>query len=67
MKSRYKRKACYLDADVLIEGYVDKYGFHPNSGVQCGFGTQKFSKRDIGKKIFFSVDDTPWEIYCILG
>lgn len=55
MKSRYKRKAWYLDEDVLLEGYTDKHGFHPNSGIECGFGTQKFSKKDIGKVIFYNL------------
>lgn len=57
MKSRYQRKAWYLDEDVLIEGYTDKRGFHPNYGVECGFGTQLFSKKDIGKVIFYNSED----------
>lgn len=67
MKSQYKRKAWYLDEDVLLEGYVDKYGFHPNKNIQCGFSVQKIKKRDIGKRVFYNLDDTPWEIYCIVS
>lgn len=67
MKTNYKRKAWYLDEDVLLEGYVDKYGFHPNKTIQCGFDLQKVSKRDIGKTLFYNLDDAPWEVYCILA
>lgn len=57
MKNRYIRKAWYLDEDVLIEGFTDKRGFHPNYGVECGFGTQIFSKRDIGIVIFYMLEE----------
>ncbi len=53
MKSNYKREAYYLDEDVLLEGNVDKYGFKPNDGVQCGFSRQKVSKKDVGKILFY--------------
>lgn len=57
MRSRYKRMAWYLDEDVLIEGVTDKRGFHPNYGIECGFGTQGFAKRDIGKVIFYNLEE----------
>lgn len=53
MKSNYKRKAYYLDEDVLLEGVVDKYGFKPDDAVQCGFSRQKVSKNDVGKILFY--------------
>lgn len=56
MKSRYKRKAWYLDEDVLLEGYTDKRGFHPNKNIQCGFGTQGFNKKMINKEIFYNLN-----------
>jgi len=56
MKNRYKRKAWYLDEDVLLEGYTDKRGFHPDN-FACGFGTQGFTKVMIGKEIFFDLDE----------
>jgi hypothetical protein len=34
MRSRYKRRAWYLDDHILLEGYTDKRGFHPNSGEE---------------------------------
>lgn len=56
MKSRYIRKAWYLDDDVLIEGYVDKRGFHPNKEVQCGFELQKINRRMVGREIFYNIN-----------
>ena len=57
MKNRYKRKAWYLDEDVLIEGCADKRGFHPGYGIPCGFGLVIFTKRMIGKEIFFDLNE----------
>lgn len=57
MKKRYRRKAWYLDEDVLLEGYTDKRGFHPNFGIQCGFGTQKFARKMVGKEIFYNLKE----------
>lgn len=57
MKSRYKRKAWYLDENILLEGYTDKRGFHPNRDIQCGFGSQGFGVKSIGKEIFYSLDE----------
>ena len=62
MKHLYKRKAWYLDEDILIEGYTDKYGFHPNPGIPCGFDTQKFTKKMIGEKIFYNIYSLNYEI-----
>ena len=56
MKKRYRREAYYLDDGVLLHGYRDKRGFHPDPIIQCGFGTQGLNKRSIGKELFFSLD-----------
>jgi len=56
MKNRYKKKAYYFDEDVLLCGYKDKRGFHPEYGLPCGFGLQIIRKRDIGKKLFYSLE-----------
>ena len=55
MRNKYERKAWYVDEDVVLEGYADKRGFHPNEGIQCGFDTQRFTKRMIGKKVFYDL------------
>lgn len=57
MKSKYKREAWLLDDGVLIAGYTDKRGFHPND-TSCGFTTQKYRKRDIGKTVFYEYGET---------
>ena len=46
MKARYKRKALYNDDGVLLSGYVDKRGFHPNKDLPCGFDLQKINKKE---------------------
>ena len=53
MKTKHRRQAYYLDDGFLIRGYTDKYGFHPYRRSDCGFSTQKFRKKDIGKTIFY--------------
>lgn len=53
MKNLYKRKAYLLDDDKVIEGYTDKYGFHPTD-PDCGFTIQKFRKKDINRIIFYT-------------
>lgn len=55
MKNLYRRKAWCLDEDVLMEGYVDKYGFHANSLV-LGWNLQIVNKKMIGKTIFYSLE-----------
>ena len=57
MKKRYKKPAYLLDEDILIFGYKDKYGFHPDKNVLCGFDTQKVSKKDINKILFYNLKD----------
>lgn len=52
MKSYYKKAMWLLDEDVLVFGYKDKYGFHPQKEVQCGFGLQKITKRDLNRSVF---------------
>lgn len=54
MKSRYKREAWLLDDGILLHGYKDKRGFHPEYGLQCGFGTEITKKRDVNKILFYS-------------
>ena len=53
MKSIYMRKAWYLDEDILIEGWVDKYGYHPAYGIPCGFSRVKLSKKSMIDKVLF--------------
>lgn len=53
MKKRYKRDAYYLDDGILIHGYKDKRGFHPDPNIECGFGLQIIRKKDINKTIFY--------------
>lgn len=55
MKNLYKRKAWCLDEDVLVEGYVDKYGFHANS-LACGWNLQIVNKKMINKTIFYNLE-----------
>lgn len=49
------RKAWLLDDGVLLAGHKDKYGFHPQKDLGCGFDLQKISKRDIGRTAFYSL------------
>lgn len=56
MKNLYKRKAWCLDEDVLIAGYVDKYGFHANS-LALGWNLQKINKKMINKEIFYNLEN----------
>lgn len=56
MKNLYKRKAWCLDEDVLVTGYVDKYGFHTNS-LALGWNLQKINKRMINKEIFYNLEN----------
>lgn len=54
MKKRYKREAYLLDDGILLHGYKDKRGFHPDKGLACGFGLQRIRKKNIGKNLFYS-------------
>ena len=63
MKCRYKREAWYLDEDILIHGHVDKYGFHPEKNIPCGFGLQKVNRKGRNKEWFYSLK----EAYGVLG
>ena len=54
MKKRYKKEAYLLDDGILLHGYKDKRGFHPDKRLPCGFGLQKIHKKDVGKIIFYS-------------
>lgn len=50
-------KSCYLlDDGVLLFGYKDKYGFHPQT-KRAGFSLQKVRKREKNKILFKSVKD----------
>ena len=55
MKKLYKRKAWCLDEDVLIEGHVDKYGFHAKS-LALGWNFQKVNKKMINNIIFYNLE-----------
>ena len=57
MKKSYKTQCYYLDKDVLLYGYKDKYGFHPQKGLACGFSRQIIKKKDIGKTLFYDIAD----------
>lgn len=57
MRKNYKKAAYLLDEDILFFGYKDKYGFHPERNLQCGFNIQKVSKRNIGKTLFYGIKD----------
>ena len=57
MKKQYKRDAYYLDDGILLHGYKDKYGFHPEYGIPCGFSRQILNKRDVGRVLFYSLPD----------
>lgn len=56
MKKDYRVDAWYLDDGVLLEGYTNKYGFHPKDDIPCGFSRQKFSKKDINRVIFYNLE-----------
>ena len=49
----YRKKAWYLNEDVLIEGWVDKYGYHPAYGIPCGFGLVKITRKSMLNKFLF--------------
>jgi len=55
MKKSYKRKVYLLDEDILISGCKDKYGFHPDKGVYCGFDLQKLHKKTLGAFYFMTL------------
>lgn len=57
MKKRYKKEAFYLDDGILLHGYKDKRGFHPDSGISCGFDLQVLNKKSIGKTLYFKLSD----------
>lgn len=57
MRKTYKRDAYYLDNGILLYGYKDKYGFHPEHSLLCGFSRQVLSKRDVGRVLFYSLSD----------
>ena len=56
MRNRYKRDAWLLDDDILLHGYVDKRGFHPEKGLPCGFGLQIVNKKSKNKIWFHSLN-----------
>lgn len=62
MKKIYRKNAFYLDKDILLFGYKDKYGFHPNKNTNCGFTLQRINKKDIGKNLFYSLSDAVKEL-----
>lgn len=65
MRKTYKRKAWLLDDGAILSGYTSKRKFFPNS-IDCGFSSQRFKGKDIGKTIFFDeiiVDNMNLKIY----
>ena len=47
--SKFNKTAYYVDeGDVILKGYKDKYGFHPNKNIHCGFDLQKLKAKDLG-------------------
>lgn len=57
MKKSYKKETWLLDGDILLHGYKDKRGFHPENGLQCGFNLQKVNRKSYGKTLFHSLDE----------
>ena len=51
----YKRRAWLLDDGVLLEGYTAKRKFYPEFSCLCGFSYQKIRKKDIGKILFYDI------------
>ncbi len=62
-KSRHWKRCWLLDDGILLHGYKDKYGFHPDKDVQCGFNLQVVKPREKNKLYFFSLK----EAYQALG
>lgn len=56
MRSIYKRQAWLVNDGVVIEGYTAKRKFYPNSN-DSGFEMKEFKKKDIGKTIFYKVEE----------
>ena len=69
MKTIYKKEAWLLDDDILIHGYVDKWGFHPQKDIVCGFDSQKINKKDKGKTLFYRLGDalSKLDLLCLAG
>lgn len=57
-----KKETWLLDDNILLHGYKDKYGFHPDKEIPCGFSCQKLWKKDKDKIYFFSLKKA-MEIY----
>lgn len=51
-----KKKAWYLDEDVLLEGQTKKNKFYPDTKL-CGFYAQEFDDEMIGKVLFFDLQE----------
>ena len=67
-KLKHSRPAYLIDDGIIIHGVKDKYGFHPNYGIPCGFSTQKIRKKDIGVKLFYDVNkaiELTAEYFCL--
>lgn len=54
-------KAYLLDEDIFLKGIVKRKGLHkmfiPNEGIDCGFSYQVVKKEDIGKILFYDIND----------
>ena len=54
--TKHRKEAWLVDDDVILPGYKDKYGFHPDRGIQCGFDCQKRRKKDKDVIYFMSLE-----------
>ncbi len=54
-KCKYSKECWLLDDGLLLHGYKDKYGVHPDKELQCGFSYQVVTKKDKDKLYFFSL------------
>lgn len=54
--TKHSKKAWLVDDDVILPGYKDKYGFHPDRGIRCGFDCQKLRKKDKNVIYFTSLE-----------
>lgn len=52
---KHKKKAYYLDNGIIIPGIKDKYGFHPDKNIPCGFSLQIIYPKDIGTVLFYDL------------
>ena len=54
-KTKHRKYGFLLDSGILLHGYKDKYGFHPDKDIQCGFSYEIVRRRNINKTVFYSL------------